>query len=239
MQLLDLTLGNIAEDLALDEALLNESDRGEEPNEVLRLWEPHRVSVVVGRSSRVADEVNVEVCDQMGVDIVRRSSGGGTIVAGPGCLMVSLILSLRHRPALVSLDEAHRFVLDTTATALRQLVPGTSKQGTSDLTVGNLKISGNSMRMKRTHLLYHGTLLYDFPLRLIETLLKRPPREPDYRAGRDHEQFVKNIDATARQLREALIAAWRPRATRTHWPQEEVHRLLEERYAQRAWHFRH
>ncbi len=239
MQLLDLTMDSIAEDLALDEALLNEADKGERPCEVLRLWEPSQVAVVVGRSSRVGDEVNIEACDQMGVAVVRRSSGGGTIVAGPGCLMYSLVLSLQLRPSLAALDEAHRTVLGTNAAALQRLSPGTSQQGTSDLAVNNLKFSGNSMRVKQTHLLYHGTLLYDVSPALIANLLKRPPREPDYRAGRDHAQFVKNIDATAAQLRDALIAAWQPQSQRTHWPREEVRRLMDERYAQHAWHFRH
>jgi len=147
MQLLDLTMDSIAEDLALDEALLNEADKGERPCEVLRLWEPPQVSVVVGRSSRVGDEVNIEACDQMGVEVVRRSSGGGTIVAGPGCLMYSLVLSLQLRPSLAALDEAHRTVLGTNAAALQRLSPGTSQQGTSDLAINNLKFSGNSMRV--------------------------------------------------------------------------------------------
>ena len=30
--------------------------------------------------------------------------------------------------------------------------------------MGELKFSGNSLRVRRTHLLYHGTLLYDFSL---------------------------------------------------------------------------
>jgi len=239
MQLLDLTMESIAEDLALDEALLNESDRGEGPLEVLRLWEPHEVSVVVGRSSRVSDEVNLDVCHEMGIDVIRRSSGGGTIVAGPGCLMYSLVLSLQHRPSLRALDEAHRVVLGTTAAALDRLAPGTSMQGTSDLSVNDFKFSGNSMRMKQTHFLYHGTLLHSFPLPLIARLLKRPPREPEYRLGRDHTQFVKNIDATATQLRDALIRAWQPRSTRTHWPREGVRQLMDQRYARHAWHFRH
>lgn len=239
MQLLDLTMPTVAEDLALDEALLNLADREGTPREILRLWEPQTMGVVLGRSSRVSDEVDFAACEQMGVPVLRRSSGGGTIVTGPGCLMYSLVLSLELRPSLVSVDEAHRFVLETNAKALEQLVPGTAKQGTSDLAVANLKFSGNSMRLKRTHLLYHGTLLYRFPLERITTLLKQPPREPEYRAGRVHEQFVQNLDVTPAQLREALITAWQPEAITTDWPREEVRRLMVERYSQAAWHHRH
>ena len=46
----------------------------------------------------------------------------------------------------------------------------------SDLVLGDLKFSGNSARCRRRWLLYHGTLLYDFPLALVARCLKMPPR---------------------------------------------------------------
>lgn len=239
MQLLELTLPSIADDLALDEALLLQADEASEPREVLRLWEPQKTAVVLGRACRVSDEVDLLKCEQLGANVVRRTSGGGTIVTGPGCLMYSLVLSLQLRPALVAVDEAHRLVLETNANALQPFAPGTARQGTSDLAAEDLKFSGNSMRVKRTHLLYHGTLLYNFPLQQISDLLKPPPRQPDYRLGRGHEQFVQNLEATADQLKQALIAAWKPTSTMTEWPREEVQRLVTERYGQRSWNHRH
>ena len=56
MYLLDLTLPTPAENVALDEALLEAAEAGDCPS-VLRLWEPRETFVVVGRSSRVAEEV--------------------------------------------------------------------------------------------------------------------------------------------------------------------------------------
>jgi len=70
-------------------------------------------------------------------------------------------------------------------------------RGTSDLAVAERKFSGNSSRVKRGHLLYHGTLLYDFPLGLISDCLRTPPRQPHYRERRSHGEFVNNIPATA------------------------------------------
>lgn len=239
MQLLELTLPSIADNLALDEALLLQADEASEPREVLRLWEPHKTAVVLGRACRVADEVNLFNCEQSGVDVVRRTSGGGTIVTGSGCLMYSVVLSLQLRPALVSVDVAHCLVLETIAKALQPFAPGAARRGTSDLAAGDLKFSGNSMRVKRTHLLYHGTVLYDFPLQQISDLLKPPPRQPDYRLGRTHEQFVQNLEATVDQLKQSLITAWQPTSTMTDWPREEVQQLVAERYSQRSWNHRH
>ena len=64
------------------------------------------------------------------------------------------------------------------------------------------------MRVKREHLLYHGTLLYDFPLEMIGRCLAMPPREPDYRQARPHDAFVANLPLDAAMLRSALRTAW-------------------------------
>jgi len=84
MQRLELTLSTPAENVALDEALLAWAESGHEDREVLRLWESPQPVVVVGRSSRMTAEVDVNRCQELGVPIVRRSSGGAAIVAGPG-----------------------------------------------------------------------------------------------------------------------------------------------------------
>jgi len=89
--LLDLTLETVEANLALDEALLIEADEGR-AGAVLRFWDFPRFAVVLGASRRLAGDVRVDACQQDGVPIVRRSSGGGTVVIGPGALNVTVIL---------------------------------------------------------------------------------------------------------------------------------------------------
>ena len=235
MQYLDLTLPTPAENLALDEALLEAAERAGRPAETLRLWEPDRPMVVVGRSSRVAAEVRLDVCRRRGIPVLRRVSGGAAVVTGPGCLMYAVVLSCRLRPALRAVDHAHRFVLATLASALRPLVPEVVCRGTSDLAIGELKFSGNSLRVKRDHLLYHGTLLYDFPLELIEDCLEMPPRQPDYRNGRSHGGFVANLPLPASAIRPVLLTVWDATEPRADWPREATVRLAAEKYSRREW----
>jgi lipoate-protein ligase A len=235
MRLLDLSLPTAAENLALDEALLEEADRAAEPRELLRLWEFAAPTVVLGCSSRAADEADLTACRRRSVAVVRRTSGGATIVAGPGCLMYSVVLSYARRPELRAIDQAHTFVLRRTAEALRPLVPGVEPAGTSDLAVGGRKFSGNSLRCKRHALLYHGTLLYDFPLPLVAELLRMPPRQPAYRAGRPHTKFVMNLGIAAAQLRAALIAGWQAESKDATWPQAETERLATEKHGAESW----
>jgi lipoate-protein ligase A len=238
MRLLDLTLPTPEENLALDEALLDENDASGGPRETLRLWESDRPLVVIGRSSRIAAEVRRDVCDELRIPVLRRTSGGAAIVAGPGCLMYSLVLSYQRRPSLRAIDAAHRFVLGTIAAALCRLVPGVEPRGTSDLAIGGRKFSGNSVRSKRDRMLYHGTLLYDFPLELIARLLTMPSRQPDYREGRGHESFVTNLPLTSSAIRQTLVAAWQVTEPRSQWPQSATARLVAERYAMREWNVR-
>jgi lipoate-protein ligase A len=111
-------------------------------------------------------------------------------------------------------------------------------QGTSDLVVESRKVSGNSLRCKRDHLLYHGTLLYDFDLTLIGELLRMPPRQPEYRAGRPHGQFVANLPVGADSLRRALAAAFEADKPLDDWPRDETEGLVASRYGRDEWNAR-
>ena len=235
MRMLNLTLPTPEENLALDEALLEEAEDGDEPREVLRLWESPQPFVVLGRSSQAAIEVNLSYCHERGIPVLRRASGGAAVVVAPGSLMYAVVLSYELRPALHALDEAHRFVLGTTLAGLRLLVPLAAHQGTSDLALGAYKFSGNSVRCKRRHMLYHGTLLYACDLTLIDECLAMPPRQPEYRQNRPHSTFVANLPADAAALREALVTAWQANPTDHDWPRQRTRELVATRYSRAEW----
>ena len=239
MHLLDFTLPTPQENLALDEALLDAAEESEEPAEVLRFWESDHLVVVLGRSSKAAVEANLKACQADGVPVLRRCSGGAAIVAGPGCLMYAVVLSYEVHPELRALDLAHRFVLSRLREALLPLASGVQLRGTSDLAVGDHKFSGNSLRCKRSHLLYHGTLLYDFDLTLLVKYLGAAPRQPAYRKGRTHRQFVMNIPLIAAAMKQAIGDAFGVSQLLTNWPQEMVGELVRERYSVDSWNLRH
>src|SRR5687768_735134 len=102
MKLLDLTLKTPAENLALDEALLDFCEQGQGADEILRFWEPREYFVVVGYANKVDLEVDRAACEKLNVPILRRCTGGGTVVQGPGCLNYTLILRIDHRSQLAT-----------------------------------------------------------------------------------------------------------------------------------------
>ena len=143
--LLDLTLPSPLANLALDEALLEElEEEGGHP--VLRLWESHRYFVVLGRSSRVVDDVHVEACRQDCVPVLRRASGGGTVLQGPGCLSYAFVLPISLHADLRDLRRTNEFLLRPIAAALSRWEPAIALQGISDLSVYRRKMSGNAQR---------------------------------------------------------------------------------------------
>jgi lipoate-protein ligase A len=245
MQRLELTLPTPAENLALDEALLDWAEEGNSEWEFLRIWESPEPVVVVGRSTRVHWEVHQELCRSHSIPILRRSSGGAAIVAGPGCLMYAVVLSNILRPEIKDIGRAHALALQRLADALNPVMAarGTvSFLGTSDLvfqeqgsTGRPRKFSGNSLRVKRSHVLYHGTLLYDGDLTLIDTCLRMPPRQPDYRGRRSHLDFLMNLPITRPALLSAIDRAWPTTEVLSDWPQDSVAALVRERFCQDRW----
>src|SRR6478735_8844240 len=117
MWFLDQTLDTLNENLALDEALLLDAEAGD-GGEVLRVWEWPRPAVVLGAGGRIADDVDVAACDRDGVPLARRSSGGGTVLLGPGCLLYSLVLRYDRAPELRDIRKSYHWILERVVEAL-------------------------------------------------------------------------------------------------------------------------
>lgn len=233
MRLLDVTLPTAAENLALDEALLLAADEAD--GEVLRFWELPTLAVVVGAGGSVAIDVNVAACEADGVPILRRASGGGTVLLGPGCLCFSLVLAYDSFPGLNEIPASNRYVLGRVQRALRGLVPEAKLEGTSDLAVNGLKFSGNAQQRKRRYFLHHGTLLCGCDLQHVAKYLNAPERQPEYRRNRSHAEFVMNLPATTAAVKHLLTEEWRPIAGDVALPLEVVRQLVEEKYGRDEW----
>lgn len=207
LRLLDLTLPSPAENLALDEALLDELDeQGGDP--LLRFWESDLHFVVLGPACRLAEDAHLTACEQDRVPILRRASGGGTVLQGPGCLSYAFVLPLDLHPHLTNIRDTYRFILERIATALHGWEPAVAVRGVSDLVIGDMKISGNAQRRKRHALLFQGTILHGMPVDLIARYLKQPRRQPDYRADRPHGMFLRTINAPPQEMKQAIAAEW-------------------------------
>ena len=237
MKLLDLTLASPAENLACDEALLNRGDA--QGDEILRFWEPREYFVVVGYANRVETEVNLAACQARDIPVFRRCSGGGTVLQGRGCLNYTLILQIGAHPSLANISAANRFIMERNCGAVQSALggrpPAISVRGHTDLALGDRKFSGNSQRRNRRALLFHGTFLLNLDLSLINEVLRMPSRQPDYRNGRNHSEFLTNLVVTPARLKTALRKTWHATEESLDFPVQATCRLAAEKYSTPGW----
>lgn len=204
------------QNLAFDEALLDLCEEGFS-GEILRFWEAQEYFVVLGYSNKVHLEVNQDSCRACSIPVLRRVSGGGAVLQGPGSLNYALILNVQENVHLQSIAGTHAYILSRHQQALEGVLGNAVERvGTSDLALEQMKFSGNAQRRKRRYLLFHGTFLYDFDLTLMSRFLNHPSREPAYRNGRSHENFLTNIGLSRDTIKNALKSIWG--ATRTFEP---------------------
>ena len=239
MEYLDLTLPTPEENLALDEALLEEAEARNGP-EVLRFWEPRQLFVVLGYGKRAAEEVFVDACQKDGVGIFRRPSGGGTVLQGPGCLNYALVLDMSARPELRNLTEANQGIMTRHSDALKNLAPAVNPRGITDLAIGDQKFMGNAQRRKRRFLLFHGCFLLSLLPESMEKYLRVPADRPDYRNGRSHRDFVTHFPASAEQIRQTLRSAWNAGSPYVpKIPLPAVQTLVREKYSRADWNLKY
>ena len=241
MRHLDLTLPSPAENLACDEALLDWCEFGEGAK-CLRFWESPVPFVVVGFANKAATEVNVAACEARKIPILRRCSGGGTVVQGPGCLNYTLVLPITKDGPLHSIAVANQFIMRRNRaaidSALRTPHSAIAVRGHTDLTIGEKKFSGTSQRRRKHFLLFHGTILLNFDLALIGDLLQMPSKEPDYRESRKHADFLTNINVSTEQVKAAVKKAWDAGSPLTNPPLKIIKSLAREKYLTNEWNFK-
>ena len=235
MYRLDLTLPTPEANLACDEALLDECERKQD-REILRFWESPRHFVVLGLASRRDREVDAAACAARGIPILRRCSGGGTVVQGPGCLSYTLILRIAGNPPLERIDSTNAFIMERHARLLAEATGlPTRHQGATDLAVGQRKFSGNAQRRRRRFLLFHGTFLLDFPIPLMEEILPYPPKMPRYRGKRSHRAFVTNLYQPPARIKDLLARCWDAEPADPDLPADAIASLVESKYSVPGW----
>jgi len=229
MKTLDLTFSQAADNLACDEALLDEREASG-GDEVLRFWSPKKYFTVLGYSNALKDEVRGTG------PVFRRCSGGGTVLQGPGCLNYSLILKIKPGGPLDRIRSTNEYVMQRQREALAKLLKKeVSVRGHTDLTLGELKFSGNAQRRKRGWLLFHGSFLLDFDIARLEDALKIPEKQPAYRQNRPHASFVTNLKVPPSKVKEALKKIWGAEGKLTKVPRERLKALAKERYSKKEW----
>ena len=238
MKLCELTLPTPEENLAYDEALLDLCEAGYN-EELLRLWAPRQYFVALGYANKAETEVNLLFCRSHAIPVLRRCTGGGTVLQGPGVLNYSLILRINDSGPCHSVPATNQFILERHRDALAALLCAPVEwRGQTDLAIGGLKFAGNAQRRRRRFLLFHGSFLLHLDLRLVEQVLPLPSRQPDYRSDRSHADFLINLNVPATTISGALIKAWDATVPLAPIPSSQITLLAREKYSLDEWNLR-
>jgi len=163
----------------------------------LETWIPTFVKVVLGNSNQASQEVRLDACAQDGIEVLKRYGGGGTVVLYPGCVVVSLGMWMKspyHN------DSYFRGLNQALIDCLQEGTPALSafsQDGISDVTYAGRKICGSSLFRSKQYLLFQASLLVEEGLHWIEKYLHHPSKEPAYRQGKSHGDFVTFLDRHA------------------------------------------
>ncbi len=178
-------------ELDLDLAILARAENSGE--RTFRVWSVEDPVVVIGRSVDAAIEVNTAFCSQNDIPIVARPSGGRSVLIGPGSLQYAFGAPYSLAPELESIAGSKRFCNRMLQAASPELAALTEDES-GDLMRDDRKVAGLALKRGRSAMLLHGTILVSADLELIAQALHHPQREPAYRGGRAHREFLANLE---------------------------------------------
>lgn len=207
---------NAFENMAIDHVLLDGCHKDTATN-TLRFyrWNPSAVSV--GRFQHLDDEVDVDTCRLLNVDIVRRMSSGGTVYHDfEGELTYSLICRTDNTTLSSDVVETYQQLCDGLLKGLNRLgVHAKFSLGSENfcpnLFVKKRKISGNAQSRRGNTLLQHGTILRSLDLNKMFSILKVNKIKPDAEAIGKFAKRLTSLEGelgkppTFGQIEEALI----------------------------------
>ncbi len=173
----------------LDDDLMAQARGDNQPR--VRVYQFDHIAVVIGRGGKQELELHTENIAADNIPLYRRAGGGCSVVLDPGNVIVSLALPL---PGIGQIKTAFNAVTDWMIAGLAASgVPDVVQRGVSDLVIAEQKIGGSCVYRTRGLLYYSTTLLCEQKMPLIGKYLQHPPREPEYRQGRPHQQFVGSL----------------------------------------------
>jgi lipoate-protein ligase A len=173
-------------------------------------WQPDAVYIVLGRSNSAEKAVYTDLAEKDGVKIIKRPSGGESVVLSPSMMVFSSKFLLKKDSSPATLFKmVNKSLIDSLSGAG---IKNLSSKGISDLTINDKKILGSSMYLKNNYLFYHAVLNISEDVSLISKYLKHPSKEPDYRQGRVHKEFITSLQNEGYNIEYHMIELYIERA---------------------------
>jgi len=250
-RLLDTGLRDAFYNMALDEAIAIARSKKIVPN-TLRFfrWEPSAVSI--GYFQSMEEEVDIEACNRLGIDYVRRRTGGGAVYHDrDGELTYSLIINEDHPLISRDFQKTYETLCSGIVRGLGILGVPAEFKPINDIVVGGRKISGNAQTRSMNVVHQHGTILRDVNPTLMFTVLKVPSekiRDKMIKSVKERVTSIKNYlkrEVSFEELKNALIRGFEEAfniklapGKVTDFEEQTAIKLKMEKYSTREWNFK-
>jgi len=155
------------------------------------IWIPDKVYIVLGASNNPAEALNMDMVEKDKITVLKRPSGGQTVILTPNNIIIAAVYFDKKtmQPKDV-FQQINKLIISTIEhTGIHDL----SLMGISDIAISGKKILGSAIYRSKDALLYHAVLNLGEPSVTFERYLKHPSKEPDYRQGRSHAEFVTSL----------------------------------------------
>lgn len=183
-------------DEALMDSLADEAD--------YLVWRPEKTVLVLGQSNELEKSVHTSLAEADQVEVMKRPSGGESVILSPQTLVISVrLISDKLENPSVYFKQINGSIMDS----LHSLgVQKLAYRGISDIAVEHKKILGSSIYRKKRMVFYHAVLNISEDTALISKYLKHPGKEPDYRQGRSHKEFVTSLHEAGYHLDHSTVS---------------------------------
>jgi lipoate-protein ligase A len=161
-----------ARNMAIDRAVLVLNSKGHVPPTVRFFeWDPPAISI--GYFQSLAEEVDLNMCKKLGVDYVRRITGGGAVFH-ENELTYSIVIPESHKQIPKNIMDSYSRICGAIIKGLGNINIDSYYKPINDIIADSKKISGNAQTRKFKTVLQHGTILLDVDVEKMFSLLKVP-----------------------------------------------------------------
>ena len=161
-----------AKNMAIDRAVLVANSEGNSPPTVrFFTWKPPAISI--GYFQSLKEEVDLDVCKKLGVDCVRRITGGGAVFHDDE-LTYSIVIPEDHPQIPKNIMDSYGRICGAIIHGLDYLGIESNYKPINDIIANSKKISGNAQTRKLKTVLQHGTVLMDVDVEKMFSILKVP-----------------------------------------------------------------
>lgn len=169
------------------------------------VWQPDFTCIILGSSNKISESLHLKNILADGVPVYKRPTGGESVILSREMLVASVSKPQQGIGAVKKYFKEYNNILERALSGLG--VKDLGQKGISDISIGNQKIVGCAIHQNRERVFYHAVLNWNESVELMEKYLRHPGREPDYRLGRKHEDFVTCLKLHAKEQSLADVKA--------------------------------